>query len=296
MRHVLCLVPFAMLLGCQSAQREEPVGAVGQSARALGAFLDASASRERAAVPQVLVLDPVVGQLLRASFTVYDHQRRVLLENIANVDTVGYKRRIVDLGVQSISSSDGEQFQLPLVQGTNTLFTPGCLELTGRSLDLAIDGEGFFAITLPDGSTGYTRVGVLQLNADGKVVTSKGNVLLPEITVPTDTLEIAIDPEGRVCGRTAGSPDTSTSFGQITLHRFVNPNGLRNDNGILRPSEASGAPMTGAPGTSGVGLLKQGFLERSNVQIVNELVALQMLEKQHDTLVRTMQQFGMVSP
>jgi hypothetical protein len=128
------------------------------------------------------------------------------------------------------------------------VFTTGTLEITERDLDVAIDGEGFFAVTLPDGSTGYTRDGGFHLNADGKLVTGGGNVVLPEITVPSDTLEISIDPEGRVSGRTAGSPDTSTSFGQLTIHRFVNPSGmLAVGANVLRPTPASGAPITGHP-------------------------------------------------
>jgi len=243
-----------------------------------------------------LALDPVIAQLLRASFAAYDHQRRVMLENITNVNTAGYKRRVVHMVVQAVTGSDGQPFQVPVVQDTTAIFTTGVLQITERNLDVAIDGDGFFAVTLLDGSTGYTRNGGLQIDRDGKLRTSSGYVLLPEITVPSDLLELSIDPEGRVSGRCAGCPDTATGFGQLTVHRFVNSAGLRLENGIYRCSEASGAPYSGAPGTTGLGLLKQGVLEGSNVQLVKELVDLQILEKQHDTLVRTMQQFGMVAP
>jgi flagellar basal-body rod protein FlgG len=122
------------------------------------------------------------------------------------------------------------------------------------------------------------------------VPSGSGNVLLPEISVPNDALEIAIDPEGRVNVRTAGSPDTSTLLGQITLHRFVNPSGmLAVGANVLRPSEASGAPITNTPGQTGLGLLKQGFVERSNVQIVNELVNLIVAQRAYEVNSRAIQ-------
>ena len=155
---------------------------------------------------------------------------------------------------------------------------------------MAIDGDGFFQLQLPDGSQGYTRDGSFQLNADGKIVTGSGNVLLPEITVPSDTLEIAIDPEGRVNVRTAGNPDTSTLLGQLTLHRFVNPSGmLAVGSNVMRPTEASGQPISNTPGTTGLGLLKQGFVERSNVQIVNELVNLIVAQRAYEVNSRAIQ-------
>jgi flagellar basal-body rod protein FlgG len=151
-------------------------------------------------------------------------------------------------------------------------------------------------VTLADGSTGYTRAGVLQIDADGKLRDHDGRVLLPEITIPSDTLEIAIDPEGRVNCRTAGSPDTSTSLGQLQLHRFVNPAGLRNEGSAWRPCEASGYPVSGCPGMLGLGLLKQGFRERSNVQLADELMQLQALDRQHLALLEVLRRSGMVVP
>ena len=109
-------------------------------------------------------------------------------------------------------------------------------------------GTYLFTVTLPDGSTGYTRDGAFQVNADGKLVTGSGNVLVPEINLPNDMLEIAIDPEGRVNVRTASNPDTSTNVGQITLNRFVNPSGmLAVGANVLRPTEASGPAITNTP-------------------------------------------------
>ena len=143
---------------------------------------------------------------------------------------------------------------------------------------------------MPDGSTGYTRDGSFHLNADGRLVSSSGNILLPEITVPNDILEMSIDPTGLVSGRTAGSPDTATVFGQVNLHRFINPSGmLAVGANVMRPTEASGQPTTGTPGSDGLGLLKQGFIERSNVQIVNELVNLIVAQRAYEVNSRAIQ-------
>lgn len=230
----------------------------------------------------------------------------MIANNIANVNTAGFKKSqasFEDLfyvtlqspglarGVGGDAVPIGTQIGSGTrLNGTTKVFTPGTMEITQRNLDVAIDGEGFFAVTLPDGSTGYTRDGNFQTNSDGKLVSGSGNVLLPEITMPTDTLEIAIDPEGRVNVRTAGSPDTSTLVGQINLHRFVNPSGmLAVGANVMRPTEASGAPITGTPGATGLGLLKQGFIERSNVEIVNELVNLIVAQRAYEVNSRAIQ-------
>ena len=229
----------------------------------------------------------------------------VTANNLANVSTTGFKKgRAVfeDLlyqNVRQVGAAGTQDTQLPSglslgtgarVVATEKLHTQGNMQVTGNSLDLAINGRGFFQVLLPDGTTGYTRDGALHLNAEGKIVTGSGNVLLPEISVPNDAMEIAIDPEGRVNVRTAGSPDTSTLLGQITLHRFVNPSGmLAVGANVLRPSEASGAPITNTPGQTGLGLLKQGFVERSNVQIVNELVNLIVAQRAYEVNSRAIQ-------
>ncbi len=230
----------------------------------------------------------------------------MIANNIANVNTAGFKKSqasfedlfYVTLQSPGLARGAGESAS-PIgtqigsgtrLNGTTKVFTTGTLEITERNLDVAIDGDGFFAVTLPDGSTGYTRDGGLQINRDGKLVTGTGNILLPEITVPSDLLELSIDTQGRVSGRTAGSPDTATSFGDITLHRFVNASGmLAVGSNIMRPTEASGPPTTGTPGDTGLGLLKQGFVERSNVQIVNELVNLIVAQRAYEVNSRAIQ-------
>jgi len=230
----------------------------------------------------------------------------MIANNITNVNTAGFKKSqasfedlfYVTLQSPGLARGTGDA-AVPIgtqigsgtrLNGTTKVFSTGTLEITERPLDLAIDGEGFFGVTLPDGSTGYTRDGSFQVNADGKLVTSTGNVLLPEITMPNDTLEMAIDPEGRVNVRTAASPDVATLVGQIQLSRFVNPSGmLAVGANVLRPTEASGAPILNNPGTTGLGTLKQGFVERSNVQIVNELVNLIVAQRAYEVNSRAIQ-------
>ena len=230
----------------------------------------------------------------------------MIANNIANVNTSGFKKSqasfedLFYVTLQSPGLAQGaNNSPAPIgtqigsgtrLNGTTKVFTTGTLEGTERSLDVAIDGDGFFAVQLADGSTGYTRDGNFHLNAEGKLVTGTGNVLLPEITVSNDLLEISIDASGRVTGRTAGSPDTSTQFGELQLHRFINPSGmLAVGANVMRPTEASGQPTTGAPGDQGLGTLKQGFLERSNVQIVNELVNLIVAQRAYEVNSRAIQ-------
>jgi flagellar basal-body rod protein FlgG len=242
------------------------------------------------------VADPVLAQLARGALRAYDTRRRIALENIANVDTPGFKRRYVAAGTQSIAAADGLVFQVPVVHGIEPLFTTGVLQSTGRNLDVAIDGDGFLAVLLADGRTGYTRSGMLQIDRDGKLVTGAGHPLLPEITLPQDLIEIAVGPDGRVTGRTAGNADSVSQFGQLMLHRFMAPGGLRCEDGVFLPSEGSGAPVTAVPGTSGHGTLKQGFVERSNVQLATELLELQMIERELAALRRVLREFDIVVP
>lgn len=228
--------------------------------------------------------------LLQQALVVTERQRNVILENIANVNTAGWKKRQLQIST-TLHAESG--LEMPTAAAIETVWTMGTLEITERNLDVAIDGDGLFAVVAEDGTTNYTRNGGFHLNADGKLVTADGLVVIPEITVPADTLEIAIDPEGRVTGRMAGAPDTSTSFGQLTLTRFVNPNGLvATGRGAMRQTDASGNPITGAPGTAGLGLLKQGFVERSNVQVINELINLQLAERQRTLLRRVLADYG----
>ena len=252
-------------------------------------------------------MDSTAARVVSAMETAYELQRRVMLENLCNVDTPGFKRRIAQVVTESPRSLGNERvaigrdhsFQsasalMPRVHSVVAEFSAGALESTGRSLDLAIDGYGFFSVVCTDGSTRYLRDGRLQLDADGKLVTLDGYVLTPEITIPTDTLDLVVTPQGRVLGRTAGSPDTATTFGQLTIHRFVNANGLMFEGRLYSQSKASGRPVTATPGQGGLGHLRQGFLECSNVEMPSELRRLQELEQRHRTVMQVLEQEGLL--
>jgi len=221
----------------------------------------------------------------------------VIANNLANISTVGFKRSQVDFqdlmymklkepgreiasGVVAPSGFEIGSGVSPA--STLKVFTTGELENTSRSLDVAIQGDGFFQVTSPDGETRYTRDGSLRLNASGNVVTSGGYAIEPAITIPADTIGISIAKDGTVT-LTKGD-GTSSSAGQITLARFSNPSGLSSEGGnLLAESEASGSPTTSAPGTSGAGTLQQNFLEKSNVQMVTELVNLITAQRAYET-------------
>jgi flagellar basal-body rod protein FlgG len=252
-----------------------------------GSAADAAAAR---------IVDPAVTTLLRAALAVHGAQRRVVVENLANAGTCGWKRRVVRTSTRSFAAADGSVHSMPVVLGVEAEFALGTMQETGRALDFAIDGDGFFAVVMDDGGTGYTRAGSLRANADGKLVDTDGHLLQPEITLPCDTLEIAIDPEGNVHVRTAGSPTCNTMLGQLTLHRFADPSGLRIDGAVLRCTETSGAPMTSTPGACGAGQLKQGCLEGSNVDRVREAFELQMLDRQQRHFDALLRQLGLVAP
>ena len=209
--------------------------------------------------------------------------------NLANVGTNGYKRSGVafeDLMYQNLrpaGSASSEQTALPTglqvglgvrVAATTRNFSQGALTNTGGNFDVAIKGNGFFQITLPDGSTGYTRDGGFQVDAGGQIVTNAGYVVQPGITVPAGATSIKIGEDGIVNATLAGQT-TPQSLGQIQLATFINPAGLEPKGGNLYgETAASGTPNAAAPGTSGHGTLQQGFVEGSNVNVVEELVTM----------------------
>jgi flagellar basal-body rod protein FlgG len=211
----------------------------------------------------------------------------VIANNLANVATNGFKRsRAVfeDLLYQTIrapgaQSSQNTQLPSGLQVGTGVrpvatarIFTQGNLQQTGNSFDVAINGAGFFQIQFPDGSTAYTRDGSFHLDSQGQLVTASGFVLQPGITVPANTLSVTIGQDGVVSAVQSGNP-APVQIGQIQLANFVNPAGLAPlGQNLFVETAASGAPTTGTPGTSGLGLLNQGYVETSNVNVVEELV------------------------
>jgi flagellar basal-body rod protein FlgG len=225
--------------------------------------------------------------------------------NIANVNTAGFKRSqatFEDLlyvtlkspGLEKNAAGSASPIGIQIgsgsrLSGTTKIHTPGVLEVTNRNLDVAIEGDGLFQVQLPNGTIGYTRDGHFHINADGKMVTSAGYVLIPEISFPAEANDLSIDAEGRVTGR-VGDADTTSSFGEIQLVRFINPSGLSAEgSNVLRQTDASGSPVLGTPGDQGLGFLKQGFIERSNVEIVNELVNLIVAQRAYEVNSRAIQ-------
>lgn len=216
-----------------------------------------------------------------------DTALRTISNNLANVSTVGFKRdRAVfeDLLYQIQRQPGGQNTQdaeLPSglqlgvgvrIVGTQKQFTEGDLQITEQPLDLAVDGRGFFQVLMPDGTTTYTRNGQFHLNADGQVVTGDGFPLEPAIQIPdnADTVTIGID--GTVSVVVRGETDP-TQVGQIAPADFINPAGLQAIGGnLFRETAASGAPILGTAGENGLGTIKQGALENSNVSVVEELV------------------------
>jgi flagellar basal-body rod protein FlgG len=207
--------------------------------------------------------------------------------NLANVNTTGYKKVRVDfqdLIYQTMRNagtptSAGTEIPNPIqvglgtkVASTQRIFSSGEYEQTDNPLDMLIEGDGFFQITMPDGTIAYTRDGSFKRDSQGKVVTSDGYSLSPEITIPSTATAINISSDGTVSVTTSGST-TPQNIGQLTLAKFINPGGLESmGKNLFRPTAASGEAITNTPGLEGFGTIAQGFLEMSNVQVVSELV------------------------
>ncbi|MBI4475684.1 MAG: flagellar basal-body rod protein FlgG [Acidobacteria bacterium] len=221
--------------------------------------------------------------------------------NLANVNTTGFKKsrmEFEDLVYQqtktagSLTSTSGEApigFEVGL--GTRPVatardFGTGNLRVTNGPLDLALEGRGFFQLSLPDGQTGYTRAGALHLSADGALVTSEGYPLEPAITIPPNAASIAVSRDGIVSVMIPGE-SAAQQAGTIELASFQNPAGLRAVGGnIFVPTTASGEPTTGAPGTESLGSIAQGFLEESNVSVVEEMVNLILGQRAYEANAR----------
>lgn len=214
----------------------------------------------------------------------------VTSNNIANMTTTGYKRQraaFSDLIYQNIdrpgsTSSDvgtivpsGIQMGLGVRTGAvYRLHSQGTFQVTENQLDVAIAGDGFFQIDLPSGETAYTRDGTFQVNENGEIVTVQGFVVQPGITVPPDAIDIEINESGEVLAAIRGQAALN-NLGQIQLARFINPSGLEAiGNNLFTETEASGAATTGNPNENEYGALRQGILEQSNVNIVEEITRL----------------------
>jgi len=229
----------------------------------------------------------------RTGLDAQNEKMRVIANNLANVNTTGFKRdraQFETLAYQQITApgsqaTDQNKYATGLnlgsgvkIMGTSRIDTQGSLQTTGNSFDLAIQGAGFFQVLKPDGSTGYTRDGAFSRTADGTLVTSEGLPLQPPVQVPDGATGITVGADGTVSATLQGQ-SAATTVGKIQTVRFMNPSGLQADgNNLLSETAASGAPQVGDAGTDGRGTLAQGSLESSNVDITEELV--DMIETQ----------------
>jgi len=216
-------------------------------------------------------------------------QINVVANNLANVNTTGFKRsraNFQDLlyhNIRAVGSATSSDTEVPTgIQvglGTRTasvekVYTTGDFETTGRDLDLAIEGEGFFQVAMPNGETAYTRDGSLKSDSQGRLVTADGNPVEPAITIPENATKVAIGKRGTVTAYLDGEAE-GNELGVLELARFSNPSGLKSMGGNLQlESTASGTPILGEPGDSGLGTIAQGFLESSNVSIMKEMISL----------------------
>ncbi|MBC7572892.1 MAG: flagellar basal-body rod protein FlgG [Herminiimonas sp.] len=214
-------------------------------------------------------------------------QMDVTANNLANVSTAGFKRQravFEDLLYQTVrqpGAQSSQQTQLPsgLQLGTGVrpvaterIFTQGNLQQTSNSKDLAINGDGFFQVLQPDGTTAYTRDGSFQVDNQGQLVTSSGFVIQPAISIPANTQSITVGRDGTVSVTQAGVA-TPTQVGALQLTTFINPAGLESKGeNLFVETGSSGSPSTNTPGSNGAGVLAQGYIETSNVNVVEELV------------------------
>ncbi len=224
-------------------------------------------------------------------------QLDTISHNLANVSTNGYKRAqavFEDLLYQNMRQAGGQETQqnvlptgLQLGTGVRTvatarLLTQGNLQKTDNTFDMAVNGNGFFSVQMPDGAIAYTRDGSFRVDASGQLVTSNGMPMSPPIVIPPNTLSVTIGADGVVSVMQSGQA-TPVQVGQVQLTTFVNPAGLdpRGQN-LFTETAASGAPTVGTPGSNGAGLINQGYVETSNVNVVEELVAMIQTQRAYE--------------
>lgn len=228
----------------------------------------------------------------------------VIANNLANASTTGFKssrsefqdlvyQTLRDPGTQSGPNSvvpTGTQIGLGVTAGTTAMqFTQGTLQNTGGLYDMAIKGDGFFRLQLPDGTIGYSRAGAFNIDGGGKVVNADGYPLQPEIVIPPDKTSVAISADGQVSVTRPGQQNPVV-VGQIQLTNFINPAGLRAMGGnLFQPTAAAGQPVDANPGQQGNGTIQQKSIESSNVDIVEEMVRMIIVQRAYDTNSKVIQ-------
>jgi flagellar basal-body rod protein FlgG len=224
-------------------------------------------------------------------------QLDVISNNLANSSTNGFKRASAvfeDLMYQNLrqaGSSSSEQSQLPTglqvglgvrTVATSRSFSQGALQQSGNKLDVAVQGNGFFQVTMPDGTTNYTRDGSFQVDSQGRLVTATGLPIANGVTVPANATSIAIGGDGIVTAQIPGNV-APQSIGTIALASFINPAGLDpKGQNLYAETPASGQPNSGTPGSNGLGALMQGYVETSNVNVVQELVTMIQTQRAYE--------------
>lgn len=228
-----------------------------------------------------------------------------IAHNLANVNTTGFKKSRVnfqDLLYETIKPAGSEtQAGTTIPEGIQIghgvrpsaiakIFSPGAAIQTGNPLDMMIEGDGFFQVEMPDGTIAYTRDGSFKINQDGVIMTADGYPLSPGITIPTDAELVSIGSDGTISARVPGD-NTPQTLGTLQLVRFSNPAGLdaRLGRNLLLETQASGPPNTGDPGLDGIGTIAQGFLENSNVQVVEEILHMIIAQRAYEANSRVIQ-------
>ena len=235
--------------------------------------------------------------IAKTGMTAQQTQLDVISHNLSNVSTSGFKRNsavfedLIYQNLRQVGSQTTEENQLPTglhlglgvnVVATSRNFTQGALQQSGNALDVAINGAGFFEIQLPDGTIGYTRDGSFKLDSQGRLVNSSGLPVANGITVPPNATNVSISEDGVVSATLPGNTQPQ-QIGQLAMSTFVNTAGLEPvGQNMYKESAASGPPQQGQPGTNGLGVVRQGFLESSNVNVVEELVTMIQTQRAYE--------------
>ena len=248
----------------------------------------------------------MIRALHTAATGMHAQQQRIdiIANNLANVNTTGFKKSRADFQdllyqqVRAPGTSSAQGVNVPSglqigtgvrTAATHRTFSTGDLQQTGNQFDLAIEGNGFFQVTMPDGTPGFTRSGNFELDAQGQIVTPDGHPLDPAIAIPPGATSVTVGEDGTVSVTVDGETE-ATEVGQIQLANFANPGGLmavgRN---FLVPTTASGEPQIGPPGTEGSGTIAQGFIEMSNVKVVEEMIGLIASQRAYEVSSKVIQ-------
>lgn len=235
--------------------------------------------------------------IAKTGLTAQQMNMDIISNNLANVSTSGFKRQravFEDLLYQTVrqpGAQSSEQTTLPsgLQIGTGVrpvaterIHSQGNLEATDNSSDVAINGQGFFQVLLPDGTQAYTRNGTFQVNQNGQLVTAAGYEIQPTINIPSNAIKMTVARDG-VVNVTLANQSTQVQVGQLTLHTFINDTGLESmGENLYLETESSGAPTENTPGLNGAGLLYQGYTETSNVNVAEELVNMIQVQRAYE--------------